>query len=247
MIIVKAILIGIVLLILPTLVIAADTEQRVHIAVASNFVYTLKQLSNEFEKQTGIDTVISTGSTGKLYAQIVHGAPYDVFMSADVLRAKMLEQQHTIVADSRFTYATGKLVVWHPQIERFSLMDIKKGKLNRIAVANPKLAPYGLAAMQVLQNADLWDSVQANLIRGENVSQALQFAQSGNVEAAFVSQAAMIAMNQHRYLSLAQNLYEPIYQQAVLLRDKPSAQSFVTYLKSEKAKEIIQKNGYSTH
>lgn len=236
----------IILIFLSKLAAAADTEKNVHIAVASNFVYTIKQLSQEFEKQTGIETIISSGSTGKLYAQIIHGAPYDLFMSADVLRAKMLEQQNRVVASSRFTYAIGKLVVWHPQIDRFSLIDISKSSVKRIAIANPKLAPYGLAAMQALQSTNLWDEVQAKLIRGENVSQALQFAQSGNVEAAFVSQAAMVALNQHRYLKLPQNLYEPIDQQAVQLRNKPSARSFLAYLKSDKAKGIIQRNGYST-
>ena len=236
-----------ILLILSNLTFAADSQQRVHVAVASNFVFTLKQLTQQFEKQTGIETIISAGSTGKLYAQIIHGAPYDVFMSADVLRAKMLEQQVIATPGSRFTYATGKLVVWHPQFEKFSLLDISNKGLKRIAIANPKLAPYGLAAMQTLKNIGLWQIAQTKLIRGENVSQALQFAQSGNVDAAFVSNAAMIALGQKRYLSVPQKLYDPIDQQAVQLQETQSALAFLTFLRSSLAKVIIERNGYSTH
>lgn len=243
----KCLIFGVVLVILSNVTLAADTRHKVHVAVASNFVFTLKQLSQKFEKQTGIDAIISTGSTGKLFAQIIHGAPYDVFMSADVLRAKKLEQQNIAIAGSRFTYATGKLVVWHPQIENFSLLDISNSDLQRIAIANPKLAPYGLAAKQAMQKLGLWETLQTRLIRGENVSQALLFAQSGNVETAFVSHAAMIALNQNRYLSVPQNLYEPIDQQAVQLQDTQPAKAFLTFLQSSPAKVIIEKNGYSTH
>ena len=242
----QAIIVGIILLILSNLTLAADSTQKVHVAVASNFVFTLQQLSREFDKQTGIETIISAGSTGKLYAQIIHGAPYDVFMSADVLRAKMLEQQNIALSGSRFTYATGKLVVWHPQIENFSLVDIANNKLKIIAIANPKLAPYGLAAMQTMQNLGVWSRIQSQLIRGENISQALQFAQSGNVDVAFVSTAAMVALHQVRYIKVPQNLYDPIDQQAVQLQDTASAKIFLTFLQSNAAKVIIHKNGYST-
>ncbi len=242
----KSLLTGFLLLQLLLSAIAAETNRKVHIAVASNFAHTLNQLTPLFEQQTGISVVVSAGSSGKLYAQIANGAPYDVFLSADKQRAERLEITGLAVVNTRFTYAIGKLVVFHPHLQQFSLTDLSHNHISRVAIANPKLAPYGLAAKQTMQSLNVWDIAQFQLIRGENVSQTLQFARTGNVDLAFVSKAAMLALDETHFTEVPVSLYGPIEQQAVQVSHLKAAADFLNFLQSKQATSIIQQNGYLT-
>jgi len=227
---------------------AADVQ----VAVAANFLSTGRTLATRFEADHGDHVLISSGSTGKLYAQISHGAPYDVFLAADAHRPAVLEREGLTVPGSRFTYARGRLVLWSRDPRRIDAQGevLVQGQLQRIALANPKTAPYGTAARAVLIHLNLWQPYQSRLVRGENVGQTFQFAASGNVGAAFV------ALSQVRQLPTAQrgshwlvpeSLYPPIEQQAVLMRraaGNDAARAFVRFLRSAQARELITAAGY---
>lgn len=223
----------------------------VHVAVASNFTHAIKALADQFNNETGHDVIISQGSTGKLYAQIKHGAPYDVFFAADRKRPEKLETEGNAIQDSRFTYAIGKLVLWSPLPD---LVDSKGNVLKQddfvhLAIANPKLAPYGKAAQQVLQEKGLWEQLQSRLVRGENINQAFQFVKSGNAQLGFVALSQVQYTGHYEtgsFWEIPQSLYTPIEQQAVLLRQKQVANDFLMYVKNKKSREIIRSYGYGT-
>ncbi|MBI3776940.1 MAG: molybdate ABC transporter substrate-binding protein [Gammaproteobacteria bacterium] len=223
---------------------------EVRVAVAANFAHTLEQLQAQFEKATVHRVAIISGSTGKLFAQINTGAPFDVFLSADAEAPARLVAAGQAVA-SQFTYARGRLVLWSAQAElvQDAPQTLRKG-MQRIALANPKLAPYGRAAEQALRALQLWDKVQRRVVLGENVSQTLQFAATANTAWAFVGLAQVFGLPPEQrggYWEVPRNLYEPITQDAVLLvhgRDNPAAQEFLTYLRSAAARELIQRDGY---
>ncbi|WP_455222821.1 molybdate ABC transporter substrate-binding protein [Kaarinaea lacus] len=221
---------------------------QINIAVASNALAALKVISAEFEKLTGHTVQISSGSTGKLYAQIVNGAPFDVFLAANEREPKKLEQSHLIVPNSRFTYALGKLVAWSTDktlLNPGEMPGVLVSKnINRIAIANPKIAPYGLAAQQALQKLGIYESVQAKIIRGENVSQTYQFIMTSNAQVGFIakSQIQGESANKDSYWEVPAQLYTPIKQQAVwLLRAKQNmvANEFIHFMKSSIAKDIL--------
>lgn len=226
--------------------------EDVHVAVAANFLATAQELARLFEVQTGDRVLLSSGSTGKLYAQIRQGAPYQVFLAADSERPRLLEQQRFAVPGSRFTYATGILVLWSRDASRpiKDAQALRNGRIARLAIANPVTAPYGRAAQQVLTRLGLWQSWEARVVRGENVGQTLQYAATGNVDAAFV------ALSQSRQLSDRQpgttwivpaSLYDPIKQQAVLVRGaqhSEAAQRFVRFLRAPDTRAFIEQSGY---
>lgn len=223
------------------------------LAVASNFVPAAEKLVARFEQTYAHDVRLVPGSSGKLFAQIVNGAPFDVFLSADVERPARLESEGFAVAGSGFVYAQGELVLWSRDA-RFLGSDCMAalGEHNsaRIAIANPLLAPYGLAARQALEHAQLWASVQPRLVVGENVAQALQFAAAGGAGFAFVG-AAQLKSAELPAAScssvVADGAYEPIAQQAVLLTHgaaNASASAFLAFLQSDAARELIAANGY---
>lgn len=222
--------------------------EQINVAVASNALAAIKVISLEFEKQTGHSVRVSSGSTGKLYAQIVHGAPYDIFLAANEREPSKLEQSHLIVPDSRFTYALGKLVVWSPDNTLLQSVDINKAlsskSVMRIAIANPKIAPYGLAAKQTLQNLGAWDSSQIKLIRGENISQTYQYVVTGNAQIGFVAKSQINATTKHKgsYWDVPEEFYAAIRQQAVLLsraQHNAAAIQFIEFMKSTRVKDIL--------
>lgn len=225
------------------------TAQSLKVAVAANFKPTLKQLKSDFEQQHKIKVSLSSASSGVLYAQIIKGAPYDVFLSADQARPKRLEQQGWIETASRQTYAIGVLVLWHITDE-FNQKDLEIWQ-EKIAIANPKTAPYGQAAKSVLQHLELWRSKRQYLVTGSNVAQAFQFIASGN------ARAGMIALSQvksqvdwGKYWILPQSWYDPIHQQAVILKrskNKTQALAFMQWLMSDKVQTQIQALGYAKH
>jgi molybdate transport system substrate-binding protein len=222
---------------------------EVLVVVASNFAGAIKAIAERFEQQTGHDVVLSFGSTGKHYAQIRHGAPYHAFFAADMQRPRLLEEEGRIVPGSRFTYAFGRLVLWSPQADRVDPHGevLASGGFARLAIANPRLAPYGAAAQQVLEARGLWDTLQPRLVRGENIGQTYQYVQSGAAELGFVAYSQVRTPDAEPAGSawiVPETLYQPIEQQAVLLKDTPAARAFMAFVRSEAAAGIIEGYGY---
>lgn len=235
--------IGVVLLFSATVVDAAE----IRVAVASNFIAAAQELAQQFERESGHRVKLSFGSTGKHYAQILHGAPFDLFLAADVLRPQHLEQEGRIVPDSRFTYALGQLVLWSPTQGMVDPQGavLKRGDFRYLAIANPKLAPYGRAAKEVIEALGMQQQLVGRMVRGESVGQAFQFVKSGNAALGLVAYA-QVQRQQGSLWQIPESLYTPIEQQAVLLTTRPTATAFVEYLRSEAALEIIRAYGYRT-
>ena len=226
----------------------------VHVAVASNFLGTLKSLAKDFTQQTGIKIIISNGATGMLYAQIKHGAPYDLFFSADSKRPQQLEQQGYIEAGSRFTYAVGKLVVWSKDVTiPPDLKQLKKNihQVRFFAIANPKTAPYGFASVAVLNHFGLYKILKEKhkLALGENIGKAFQYVSSGNAHIGLVAKSYLVNASkpvQGNYVEINPDLYPRINQQAVILKGKNSknVEHFLQFFHSDKVQEKIQSYGY---
>ncbi len=225
------------------------SAEEIHIAVASNFSPILKIISQHFEQKTGHKIILVSGSSGKHYAQIINGAPFELYFSADTKRPYLLDKQGLIQAGSRFTYAIGKLVLWSPQTD---LVDkdaqvLHTAKFRYLAVANPKLAPYGKAAQQVLMEYGLWHKLRSRMVRGENIGQTFQFVKSGNAELGFVAFSQIKSPDNRikgSFWRVPESLYTAIEQQAVLLKDNNTARAFLNYIKQDEAQNIIHSFGY---
>ncbi|TKB56179.1 molybdate ABC transporter substrate-binding protein [Ferrimonas aestuarii] len=231
------------LLLLPLF--AQGAELRV--AVASNFAHTLEQIVTAYESDTGHRVRVSTGSTGALYTQIQHGAPYDLFFAADVERPKLLEQNDKIVAGSRTTYAIGQLALWQRQGKPSSESLIHWQ--NKLAIANPRIAPYGYAADQVLTALKIKQQFHGRLVTGANILQAYQYVDSGNVDAGLVALSQLKAANipAEQYWLVPHKLYHPLEQQAVVLKRSSHpklAQEFLDYI--EQQQQLLSSAGYQT-
>lgn len=223
--------------------------KELRIAVASNFTTTVKLLTQKFEEKTQHSSKLIFGASGRHYAQIRNGAPFDIFLSADSERPKRLEQENLIVENSRFTYAIGKLVLWSldSQLINQDSKALFQNNFSHLAIANHKLAPYGKAAYQVLNQLDLWKSIKSKTVRGENIAQTFQFVRSKNAELGFVALSQVKALSQIPQGSMwvvPDILYTPIKQQAVLLKESNVANNFIRFLQSDEAKKIIQNAGY---
>lgn len=226
---------------------------EVSVATAANFTAPMQQIAALFQKESGNTVKLSFGSTGKFYAQIKQGAPFDVFLSADEKTPARLEQEGLGVAGSRFVYALGKLALWSAQP---GLIDAKgailcRNAYKRLAIADPKLAPYGLAAQETLQKLGCWDDAQSKLVTGESIGQTYQFAATGNADLAFVALSQIThdgKISAGSWWQVPDNLYSPIRQSAVLLssaKDKAAAQAFLNFLKGEQAAQVIRSFGYA--
>lgn len=224
----------------------AVAGESITVAVAANFHRPMREIAAAFEQQTENSVRLVSGSTGKLYAQIVQGAPFHLFFAADAKRPALLESEGLIKAGTLFTYATGSLVLWTPD-ERLNLdaglaVSLNKSVLH-FAVANPKTAPYGVAAMQVLDEAGLTERVKSKLIFGESVGQAVMFARSGNAQLAILPASSIVGAG-GKSMALSSG-YQPIVQQAVILKNAPeSADELVSFLSSDSARAVLQKYGY---
>ncbi len=223
---------------------AADT---VRVAVASNFAAPMNALAAAYEAQSGHQLLISSASSGKFFAQIRQGAPYHLFFSADQDKPLALEQMQLTASGTRSTYAHGTLALW----SRFAaptattLQSLAQNPTQKVALANPKFAPYGMAAKQVLQHLGL-DHTRAQWVLGENVAQSYQFAYSGNVAFGFVSYSQVKSGNGFYWLP-PKDWYTPIRQDVVLLKtaqNNPAARGFLAYIQTPPAREIIQFWGY---
>jgi molybdate transport system substrate-binding protein len=223
--------------------------EPIRVAVASNFARPAKALATLFEEQHNHELVLAFGSTGKHFAQITQGAPFDIFLAADSDYPKLLEAKGLTVENSRYTYAIGTLMVWAPAITTDEIVPyLQHTNFHRpIAIANPKRSPYGRAAQQVLTEMGLWSKVQSNLVRGENIAQTYQFVESGNASLGFIAQSqsnlSKLALKDSVWMP-SQALYDPIHQQAVLLRSTPTTKAFWSFLHSEAAKTVITSFGY---
>lgn len=232
------------------LVAAAAPATTLHVAVAANFEATMKQLAADYEARGGADIVISSGSTGKLYAQILNGAPFDVFFAADARRPRLLESRHASVEGSRFTYAIGKLALWYPQSRgKVDGRILKEGDFRRLAIANPKTAPYGAAAVQTLKNMGIYASLQDRMVRGQNIGQTFQFVASGNADLGFVALSQLknpAYKAKGSYWLVPQSLYQPLEQQAVIVSGHQIAlaEKFLDYVRSPQASAVIRRFGY---
>jgi len=230
---------------------SAGIASTVNVAVASNFKDTLQRISVRFRSATGHELRISSASTGKLYAQIVHGAPYDVFLAADGSRPERLVQEGLAVKGSRKTYALGRLVLWSTDrsVQGEGPLVLERGEFRRLAIANPATAPYGEAAMQVLEKLGLWHRYHKITARGENIGQVFQYVASGAADIGFVSlsQLRLSGRAEGYQWPVPQSLYQPIRQQGVLLersRDYAAALQFMEFLAGEEAVQLIRAGGY---
>lgn len=222
---------------------------EIRIAVASNFAGAMKAIVEAFEAGSDHEITLSFGSTGKHYAQIANGAPFDAFFAADTTRPALLEEEGVAVPGSRFTYAIGKLVLWSPKIQ-FVDADgkvVANGEFRHLAIANPRLAPYGRAAEEVLRARGLWAVVEKRLVFGENINQAFQFVASGNADLGFVAYSQLQRSSgelEGSYWEVSQSEYSPIEQQAVLLDDNAAARAFLAYVRGAEGSNIIRAHGY---
>lgn len=224
----------------------------VKVAVAANFTAPMQEIATAFNRSTGNQVELSFGSTGTLYAQISNGAPFEVFLSADTATPKKLVDQKLALAGSAFTYASGKLVLWSPDPKRVDANGDVLQHLDkyRLAIANPKTAPYGAAAVQVLKKLRLYEGVKDRLIQGNNIAQTHQFVSSGNVDLGFVALSQVYRNGSitsgSAWLIPAAD-YDAIHQDAVLLKKgatNPTAEALLQFLQSPEAKKIIRSYGY---
>lgn len=224
---------------------------EVTVAVAANFLATLQQLEPEFEQQTGHELRPAAGSTGSLYAQIANGAPYDVFLAADEARpARALEEGHA-VPGSAFVYAVGTLVLWSADPERVRGPEALQGEFHHLAIANPRTAPYGAAAEQVLKALGHWEPLQGRIARTQSVAGAWSAVASGAADLGFVALSSVAADGAPAgsYWKPPQALYTPLRQSAVLLTrgaDNPGATALLEFLRSDDARAAIRRAGYRT-
>ena len=226
--------------------------KELRIAVASNFLLPLKALSKNFKESTGHKVVVISGSTGKLYAQIKQGAPFDILLAADAIRPELLEKEGIGVPGSRFTYAVGRLALWSADSTlplKNDLQVLNHKNFRYLAIANPKTAPYGKAAEQVLRKKGFWEQIQNRLVRGENISQTFQFVMTGNADIGFIA-LSQLRKNQGRGFSwiIPQEWHDPIRQQGILLKrakTNKAARQFLIFIKSNRIQKQIQSYGYS--
>ena len=225
---------------------------EVNVAVAANFTGPMERIGPEFEKATGHKLSVSYGTVGKFYSQIKNGAPFEVLVSADDETPTRLEKDGLAIPESRFTYAIGKLVLWSakPGFVDDKGDVLKRGEFQHIAVANPKLAVYGAAAVEAMKKTGVYDRLEPRFVLGENITQAYQFTTTGNAELGFVALSQIYKDGQYvtgSYWMVPTNLYPQIRQDAILLakgRGNPAADALLTYLKSEPARKVIKSYGY---
>jgi molybdate transport system substrate-binding protein len=220
---------------------------EVKIAVAANFTAPMKEIAAQFTRATGHETGVSHGSTGKLYAQIENGAPFDVFLAADQKHPKQLAEAGK--ASVPFTYAVGKLVLWSAMPGSIDAQGnvLRGGAFDKLAIANPKTAPYGAGALQVLERLGVLRAVEHKLVRGENIAQTYQFVLTGNAQLGFVALSQIVLDPKGSRWNPPQALYDPIRQDAVLLERgaaNPAASALIDFLKGPKARSVIEKYGY---
>ena len=224
----------------------------VHVAVAANFTGPMEKIAPAFEKATGHKAVIAYGTVGKFYAQIKNGAPFEVLVSADDETPIRLEKEGLALPETRFTYAVGRLVLWSAKP---GLVDdkgevLRRGEFQHLAVANPKMAVYGAAALDTLRKLGLATTLEPKFVLGENITQTYQFAATGNADLGFVALSQIYRDGQYiagSHWMVPSNLYPELRQDAVVLlrgKDNPAASALLAFLKSDVARRVIRAHGY---
>jgi len=224
------------------------------LAVAANFAEVVKALETQFEDATDHTLTVTTGSTGKLYAQIKNGAPFDILLAADQKRPQLLEAEGDAVPGSRFTYAIGQIVLWSPDPEAVAadgVETLKAGDFDNLAIANPDLAPYGLAAKQTLEHYGLWDALSGTIVMGQNIGQTFSMVATANAQLGFVAKSYVVSPRNEQPGSrwdVPAEAHDPIRQDAVVLKraaDNPATQAFADFLRSNDALKVIRRFGYA--
>ncbi|WP_395407181.1 molybdate ABC transporter substrate-binding protein [Pseudoduganella sp. UC29_106] len=232
---------------------AGARADEVQVAVAANFAGPMQKIAAAFEQSTGHKVLQTSGSTGKFYAQIKAGAPFEVLFAADDETPAKLEAEGAGVPGSRFTYAVGKLVLWSSKADRVDSKGevLKKGDFAHLAVANPKLAPYGQAAMETIKALGLTDALTPKFVVGENIAQTHQFVATGNAELGFVALSQVQEGGSFKSGSgwiVPASMHAPIRQDMILLekgKGKPAAEALMKFMKTDAAKAVITAAGYS--
>jgi len=221
---------------------------EVKVAVAANFTDAVKEIGTLFEKATGHTAVFSFGPTGGLYNQITQAAPFEVFLAADQTRPARAIKNGLGVEGSVFTYATGKLVLFSRKDGlKLGEQALKDGKFAKVAIANPKTAPYGAAAIEVMRKLGVYDALKGKIVEGNNIAQAYQFVHTANAEVGFVAYSQVALKPGGSRWVVPSNMYKTIAQDAVLLKsgaDNEAAKAFVAFLKGPEARKVIEKYGY---
>lgn len=225
---------------------------EINVAVAANFTAPMKIIAADFERATGHKALLTFGATGKLYVQIKNGAPFEVFLAADHETPAKLEKENDAVQGSRLTYAVGKLALWSakPDFVDDKGDVLKKGNFEHIAIASPKLAPYGAAAVELLGKIGLLSTLQPKFVQGENIAQTYQFVSTGNAELGFVALSQIYEDGRLKNGSawiIPASLHTPIRQDAVILtkgKGNPAASALMEFLKTEKSRTVIKSFGY---
>ncbi len=234
--------------------ISAKSQKKVTVAVAANMQYAMNELKAKFEKETGIKVEVIIGSSGKFTQQIQEGAPFDVFISADTKYPQTLWQSK-LTADTPKVYANGVLVLWTARNDlkpEVSLQLLLMDNVKKIAIANPKTAPYGIAAEEALKHYNLYNTLQKKLVYGESITQTNQFIMSQSADIGFTAKSAVLSdemRGQGSWVEVAHNAYSPIEQAAVMLKhgaetNKEASEKFYSYLYSSEAKKVYKKFGY---
>jgi molybdate transport system substrate-binding protein len=242
-------------LLLVLLISAACAAEELSVAAAADLNFALKEIAQRYHVDTGDTLKLSFGSSGNFFVQLQNGAPFDVFLSADIAYPEKLAQAGLADPQTLSPYAVGKIVLWVPKASK---LDLKKGmavlldpSISKLAIANPAHAPYGRAAEEALKKSDLHGRVQSKLVLGENIAQAAQFVQTGNAEIGIIAESLALspAMKEAgRFVEVPENLYAPIRQGAVVLKSSPhtnAAKAFLDYLKRPAAQQIMEKYGFS--
>ena len=221
-----------------------------NVAVAANFTAPAKAIATAFEEKTGHKAVLSFGATGQFYAQIRQGAPFTVFLAADDETPRKAVEEGLAVGDSRFTYAIGRLVLWSRNPATVTGEDtLRTAAFEKIAIANPALAPYGAAAVQAMKALGVHDALQPRIVQGNTIAQAHQFAATGNAEVGFVALSQVIEAGEGSRWVVPDSLHAPIRQDAVLLKTgaaDEAAKAFLAFLKGPEAGAVIARFGYGT-
>ena len=236
------------LVVLPSLMSTKAGAAEVKVAVAANFTEPAREIAGLFEKASGHKMVMSYGATGQFFAQITQGAPFEVFLAADkATPAKAVAEGHA-VKGTEFTYAVGKLALYSRTKDLVEgEATLRAGKFDRIAIANPAVAPFGAAAMEVMRNLGVVDALQSKLVQGQNIAQTLQFIDTGNAELGFVALAQIAAVETGSRWVVPPSLHAPILQDAVLLKtgeNNAAARAFLDFLKGAVARAVIERFGY---
>lgn len=233
----------------------AQEQKVVRVAAAADLKFAMEELSQDFERKTGIQVDVTAGSSGNFFAQIQSGAPFDLFFSADMDYPRKLEATGFGEPGTVYEYALGRIVIWTPANAK---VDVAKDRWNalldaaihKIAIANPALAPYGRAAVSTLQNAGIYEHIKAKLVYGENISQAAQFVQSGNAQAGIIARSLALSpgMKNGKAWEIPEDMHPPIGQGVVVLRsakNKAAALAFLNFVKSAAGKAILEERGFA--